>query len=122
MSLAGIMLVLVCAFTSACSSFLLRSSIEAIGGFTFEVSSFVKLGLNPVFLLGVILYGIAGIFWFRVLSTEELSIAYPVFISLVFFMVTSGAIMFFQEALTVMKVMGLLVIVSGIIIVTCSGN
>ncbi len=77
----------------------------------------LRLAAQPLFDLGFILYGLAAFVWFRVVSTEELSTAYPLLVSLVFIFVTLGASALFRESITLRKVAGLAVILLGIFLV-----
>lgn len=121
MTVSGLWLVTIAAINAAISSFLLRYSIDKIGGFSFSGQTFQALARSPLFLIGVCLYGLAGLLWFRVLSTEQLSIAYPLLVSLTFLMVTCGAIFFFGENLTIAKLSGLGFILIGIALIAKGG-
>ena len=121
MTIHGLWLVAIAAMNAAISSFLLRHSIDQAGGFSFNGQTFHTLARSPLFLIGVCLYGLAGLLWFRVLATEQLSIAYPLLVSLTFVLVTCGAILFFGENLTIAKLTGLGLILSGIALVAKAG-
>lgn len=60
------------------------------------------------------LYGLAAIIWFRILSTQDLRLSYPLMVSMTFVTVTLGAAYFFDEPLTWNKICGLFVILVGI--------
>ena len=76
-----------------------------------------ELAQQPLFVIGVLLYGFAALVWFRVLSTEDLSSSYPLLISLTFVLVTLGAVVIFREHLNTQKVVGLAVILTGVVLV-----
>lgn len=118
MTLTGWLWVIICSLSAASSSFLLRRSIDNIGQFELELPSFYGLATQPLFIIGIILYGLTGIIWLRVLATEQLNIAYPVLISITFVLVSCGSIVFFKEAMTALKLAGLIIIVFGIYFVT----
>ncbi len=59
----------------------------------------------------------SAVIWFRVISFENLSNSYPLLVSLTFALVTMGAAFFFHEQISLLKIVGLLVILGGIIIV-----
>jgi len=63
------------------------------------------------------LYGAASIVWFAIVSTENLSSSYPLLVSLTFICVTSGAVLFFHELVSVQKIAGLAAILLGIFLV-----
>jgi len=110
----GLMLVVGCSVSAAMSSFLLRWSIDNAGGFRFDLISILRLTMQPFFLVGVILYGLAGIGWFRVIATEPLSTAYPILVSLTFLLVSIGAVLIFKEPMGVWKILGIGMMIAGI--------
>jgi multidrug transporter EmrE-like cation transporter len=118
MTLTGWLLVIICSLSAASSSFLLRRSIDNIGKFELELNSFFNLATQPLFFIGIILYGLTGIIWLRVLATEQLNIAYPVLISITFILVSFGSMVFFKEPMSAVKLVGLVLIVFGISFVT----
>lgn len=121
-SMQGIFLVAVAAILMSFGSLGLRASIDAIGGFGSDVSTIYKdifaLILNPIFLLGLALYGSGTLIWMRVLATEPLSIGYPILMSIAFISITLGAALFFREAISPLRLIGMVVIVVGVVIAT----
>lgn len=77
----------------------------------------VKLLFDPVLLLGLAMYAISAVAWIWVLSKEDISFAYP-FVSLSFLITLVFGIWLFGESLTVMKVAGTLLIISGCALIT----
>jgi multidrug transporter EmrE-like cation transporter len=118
MSKLGWIYIATCAVSAAISSFLIRMSIDRAGGFTFAIPSILRLFLQPLFLVGVILYGVAGLAWFRVIASEPLNIAYPVMISMAFLLVSLGAAVLFKENVTLQRLLGFGFIVFGIYLVS----
>ena len=122
MSVFGLMLVAIAATITMVANFLLRAGINRSGGFSpvsvldalFALS---KLLLEPLFAMGFLSYFLASLIWFRVVASEPLSLAYPLLVSITFALVTSGSMVFFNEALSFQKICGLLLILSGIAIV-----
>lgn len=124
MTKIGWFFVLLSAGLTVLANLLLRSGVDHAGGFAVELSA-VHSGLlnllrQPMFDLGLLLYALASIVWFRVLSTEPLSIAYPVLVSTTFMLVTLGAVLVFRESLNMYKLIGLVVIFAGIFIISRS--
>jgi undecaprenyl phosphate-alpha-L-ara4N flippase subunit ArnE len=72
--------------------------------------------------LGFVIYAAASVVWFRVVATEPLSVAYPILVSLTFGLVTTGAVLFFGEPLSLRKVIGLLTILGGIVIISAGAS
>jgi multidrug transporter EmrE-like cation transporter len=114
----GWILIFVCAICTATSNLLLRKGIEMGGGFEFRWETGLRLGAQPVFVLGVLLYGIAALVWFRIVATETLSTAYPILVSITFALVSIGAYGIYQESVTPYKLLGMGFIVGGIALVT----
>ncbi len=118
MSYLGFLLVLACSLSAAGSSIFLRISIDKIGGFSFNLDSILKISTSPLFLAGLVLYGMTGFIWLKILATEELSVAYPLLIGLTFMLVSVGAVVFFREHISIIKFVGFVFIVLGIYVVT----
>ena len=95
--------------------------MDRAGGFAETLAGvpqgLLRLAGQPVFDIGFVLYGLAALVWFRVLSTQPLSLAYPVLVSLTFMFVSIGAAILFQEPVTARKLIGLAVILIGILVV-----
>lgn len=121
-STQGIILIIIAAGLMSGGSLGLRGAIDAVGGFGDNIATIYKdifaLILNPIFILGVILYGSGTLLWMRVIATEPLSIGYPILMSVAFIAITLGAAFFFKEALTAPKLIGMAIIVVGVIIAT----
>jgi multidrug transporter EmrE-like cation transporter len=104
------------------ANLLLRTGLTRAGGLPSHLSQIpaglLRLGLQPLFDAGLALYMVAMLVWFRILSMQAVSLAYPVVLSLNLLFVTLGAVVLLGESLTVAKVVGLAVIVSGIFILS----
>ena len=121
MSAIGWVLVFLSAGLQVCGTLLLRSGVDRAGGFANRLADvpqgIVRLISEPVFVVGFILYGLAALVWFQVLSTQPLSLAYPLLVSLTFLFVTVGAMVLFKEPVTARKFAGLAVILIGIFLI-----
>ena len=121
MTVIGWWLVFLSAGLQVAGTLLLRSGVDRAGGFAESLSEvpggLLRLASQPIFDLGFILYGLAALVWFRVLSSQPLSLAYPLLVSLTFLFVTLGAATLFQESITARKLVGLAIILIGIFIV-----
>lgn len=121
MSASGLSLVVLAAFCTVVANLSLRAGILRVGSFSLSVSTLgsqlFALARQPAFLFGFILYGLAALVWFRIVSTEHLSTSYPVLVSLTFVFVTVGSMLFFHEGISWQKVLGLAVILTGIVLV-----
>ena len=122
MTALGWWLVILSAALQVAGTLLLRAGVDRAGGFVVRVvdapSGLMRLACQPLFDIGFILYGLAALVWFRVLSTQPLSTAYPLLVSLTFMFVTIGAVTIFQEVMTFSKVFGLIIILIGIFIMS----
>lgn len=118
----GIFLIILAATMMSLGSLGLKGAIEAIGGFGEDLGRIhedvIALLINPIFIVGIILYGSGTLVWMRVISTEPLSVGYPILMSIAFIAITIGAAVFFREALTIPKIIGMIVIVVGVVIAT----
>ncbi|MFF0919841.1 hypothetical protein ACFYE8_09055 [Rhizobium leguminosarum] len=70
---------------------------------------------DPFILSSYAMTLIASIAWFAVLERYELSLAYPIFIGVMFASVTVGGMIFFGEPVTAMRLFAILLIFAGII-------
>jgi multidrug transporter EmrE-like cation transporter len=123
MSSTGLILLVLTAVMTMGANLMLRAGIDSAGGFRLDgpmqiVQGVVNLFLQPVFVIGFIAYFLASLVWFRVIATEQLSVAYPLLVSLTFTLVTAGAVIIFHEPLTLRKVVGLAAILGGIAIIS----
>jgi len=117
MTSTGLLLVVLSALFTVSANLLMRGGVLRAGGFSLSLASALSLCRQPLFLAGFILYGVAALIWFRVLSVENLSTSYPLLVSLTFILVTLGAIFFFKEPVSTQKLVGIAVIVAGIVLV-----
>jgi multidrug transporter EmrE-like cation transporter len=127
MSITGLLLVSLTAGLTMAANLMMRGGIDSAGGFAPQtvfavVASFIKLLGQPLFVAGFVIYFFASLIWLRVVASEPLSVAYPVLVSLTFTLVTAGAVVLFQEPLSVRKVAGLAVILGGILLISVENN
>jgi small multidrug resistance pump len=74
----------------------------------------LQLLRQPALVAGLLLVGIAGLLWFRILATQKLSTCYPLFVSLTYALITVGSFYFLHERISIQKLVGLVVIIIGI--------
>ncbi|HEX5037816.1 MAG TPA: hypothetical protein VFX30_11710 [bacterium] len=125
MTLRSLFLVFLSAGITVAANLMVRMGVLRAGGFSLHsfrhlFEGLLRLLQQPAFDFGMFLYGVASLLWFRIISSEQLTIAYPVLVSLTFLLVTIGGSFFFREPVTLMKVAGMMVIVAGIAIVSLS--
>lgn len=121
MSLQGLVLIAIAAGMTVAGNLMMREGVVRAGGVELNVqtlfSEIMKLVRQPLLVSGLTIYALASLVWFRVISTENLNSSYPILVSLTFLFVTAGATVFFHEPLTLQKIAGLLIILSGIVVV-----
>lgn len=96
--------------------FLMKFGVSRIGEFHFHASGvFVtRVLLNGWIWGGIALYGISTVLWIALLSRVNLSVAYPM-LSLAYIAVIAVSAVFFKEPLTLLKVVGTMLIIAGIV-------
>ena len=127
MSPRGLGLVVLSAALTMAANLLIRAGIDGAGGFAVgspaeAIAALVRLFAQVRFVAGFALYFLASVVWFRVVATEPLSVAYPILVSCTFVLVTAGAVILFREPIGLRKVLGLIVILTGIVLVSSSGG
>lgn len=98
----------------------LKVGMKQIGLIEINKNILLKLKpvlLNPYFWGGIILYGISFLVYSVVLSKLELSKAFPVSSVGAIILVVLVSILFLNESLTLVKLVGILFLIMGIIIV-----
>jgi multidrug transporter EmrE-like cation transporter len=108
------------AVLTGAANLLMRSGVTGMGGVSLPLGRFLgdllQLARQPLFIIGLLLYGTATLVWFVVISTEHLSSTYPVLVSVSFAIVTLGAIFFFHESFAWQKGLGLMLLLGGIVL------
>ena len=70
---------------------------------------------TPQIVIGMFCFAFSSLLWIKVLTKAELSFAYPL-VSFSYVIVAIAAAIFFKEAITVNKVLGIAAIVIGVFI------
>lgn len=121
MTISGLLLVGLTAVLQSAANLLLRGGVLRAGGLSFSsprvTDQAVALASEPMFVIGVFLYGAAAVVWFSVLSVEDLSRSYPMLVGLSFIIVGAGAALFFSEQISWQKLAGMSTILVGILLV-----
>jgi multidrug transporter EmrE-like cation transporter len=77
-----------------------------------------KALLNPWVILGFVLAFLAALCWLAVISKFDLSYAYPYMVACITLITVFGAALFLREPLTILQVMGVGLIVSGVVVMS----
>jgi drug/metabolite transporter (DMT)-like permease len=85
------------------------------------LSSIIAILSNPVILGGFICYGIGAVCWIFVLSRLDLSYAYPMY-ALMYAFIPIAAHFFLKEQIPTGRWIGILLIVTGVVIVFQVGS
>ncbi len=103
---------------------LLKKGVIAFGGISGDKTKLLaeisKAVFNPFILIGLSLYGFSFLIWLRVLSFNDLTKAYPIFVSAVFILTTIASVRFLHESVSVTRIIGIVIVLVGIIIVARS--
>src|SRR5262245_15472320 len=114
----GWSLVLSSAGLTAAANVLLRLGLDQIAASRRAngtvIGDYIAVFFNPFVAIGLFAYGFAALLWMRVLSSEPLSVAYPLLVSCTFALVTLAGVLLFRESANVVKLGGLLLILAGI--------
>jgi multidrug transporter EmrE-like cation transporter len=76
-------------------------------------TSIISILKVPELIIGLVLFGSSFLLWVKVLTSNELSYAYPM-VSLGYVITTAFSFLLFKEAFTFNKLLGILMIVSGV--------
>ncbi len=85
------------------------------------ITSIFAILSNPVILGGFICYGIGAVCWIFVLSRLDLSYAYPMY-ALMYAFIPIAAHFFLKEQIPTGRWIGILLIVTGVVVVFRVGN
>lgn len=90
---------------------------------TFPISQLffkiVPMFLNPWVFSGLVCFGLSAIFWLVVLSRLELSLVYPM-VSVAYVLVALASWIFFKENLSLVRWLGIAVIILGVYLISRS--
>ena len=88
---------------SATGNLIIKNAARSMGGLNLSgghlAQTLFHLFTNPGIILGLALYLVGFVLWAKVLSTVDISLAYPIFVSLAFVIVVLGSRIFFGESL-----------------------
>src|SRR3989344_8913188 len=116
-----VQLLLTSVLLNVTGNILLKKGVTAMGGVSGEkaklFAELTKAALSPQILIGLALYGCSFVIWLRVLTFNDLSRSYPIFASIVFLLTTVGSVLFLKESVSPLRILGTIIILSGIFIV-----
>jgi len=83
------------------------------------LSSYVTIFTSPLIIFGIAIYFASILLWLYALTIVELSYAYP-FLALSYIFVILGSWYFLGEAVSMLRLVGVLIIVFGVLVVARS--
>jgi len=106
------------------ANILLKTGVIKTGGISSDatdiITNVLKVAVSPYIVTGLTLYGLSFLIWLRVLSFNDLSRSYPIFATIVFLMTTIGSVIFLKEHVSIIRIVGIAVMLTGIFIVSRS--
>jgi multidrug transporter EmrE-like cation transporter len=116
-------LVMLGVLLNAAGQLLLKAGTNAVGRFEFSLDNLVPVGMKfafePHIAGGVACYVVSLVVWIMALSRVEVSVAYPM-ISIGYVINAVAAWYLFGESVTLMRLLGIGVIIIGVYIVARS--
>ena len=109
-------LVLICVVAGAIGQIFLKKGIIAVGGFQLSEIFSMKIFtvfLNPAIFAGLVLYVISMVLWLVAMTSFDISFMYPL-VSIGYVLTAFFAMTFLGEHVSVMRWMGIIMIVGGV--------
>lgn len=117
--MSQIALIITSILLGATGQVLLKAGADKLGNLNLSISGFLptiwELIKTPQIVIGMFCFAFSSLLWIKVLTKAELSYAYPM-VSFSYVIVAIAAAIFFKEAITVNKVLGIAAIVMGVFI------
>ncbi|MDO8671565.1 MAG: EamA family transporter [Dehalococcoidia bacterium] len=116
----ALLILLVAISFSVSGELLLKHGMNTVGMFSLQpgliISGLVRTFTNLFVLGGFSLIFLGSVFWLSVLSRLPLSLAYPL-LSLSYVLVVLSAWLILKESISVTRVVGVFIIMSGVVVV-----
>jgi drug/metabolite transporter (DMT)-like permease len=104
---------------NAIGQLVFKAAMNSVGPLEISLDMLLRMVVNPLLLLGLVIYAGSTFLWLMALSKADLSFAYP-FLSLTYFVVLLGGALFFADQITMTRVAGFIVVVVGLLVVARS--
>lgn len=100
---------------------MMKKGMMAVGSFPFSqlAQKLLPMFLNPYVFFGFFCFGLSSIFWLVVLSRFQISFVYPM-VSVAYIIVAIASMIFFKENVTLVRWLGILVIIFGVFLISRS--
>lgn len=123
LNVQSIGMVLASVACGAVGQLILKAGMNSVRGdgeaLQLTVDTLLKMATNPLLLVGIAIFVVSTLLWLLALSKADLSFAYP-FLSLTYIAVLIGGALLFHETITVPRVLGFAVIITGVLVVARS--
>lgn len=115
MTIKGVGLSVLCAIMVATAQVLLRVAVRKVS-FSISFSSIWALTKEPTFWLFGLISAVACLVWLRVVATEPLGMAYPIFTTCSFALMVFGLTISAGMSIGVYHILGTLLIFGGLLV------
>lgn len=85
--------------------------------FGFSLSMF-NFQLPGIFLLGILCYGISFLLWIWIVSTNTLSIVYPIALGISYIAIMILSFIVLKEPISMMNIIGIVFVLIGVILIS----
>lgn len=123
MNIITLSLVLICVLLNVSAQLALKQGVEAIGAIALNLPNFfptlIKMITSSWIILGGVIYVASVFVWLLVLNRIEVSKAYPL-ISIGYVLNAVVAYYLLGEHVTLMRIVGILIILTGVFVVARS--
>lgn len=120
-----LLLILLGVLLNAAAQLLLKAGMTQIGHFEFSAANVLPISLkvmgNMPIVTGLCAYVVSVAVWLLVLSRVQVSYAYPM-LSIGYIVNAIAAYYFFGEDLSLLRIMGILIIVAGVYLISQSSG
>jgi drug/metabolite transporter (DMT)-like permease len=118
-NLASVGLILGSVACGTVGQLVLKAGMKSLGPVQLSPDTLLHMATNPLVIVGVAIFGVSTLLWLLALMKADLSFAFP-FLSLTYIGVLIGGAALFDEKVTLARIVGFAVIVTGVWIVARS--
>jgi len=119
----AIVYILISVIGGAVGQIVLKKGMSTMGALTLSsrdlLTTLWRMGTNPYVIFGLAVYVAGTVFWLAALSRVDLSFAYP-FASLSYGVMLAASWLLFNEDISLVRIIGTVVVVLGVIIISRS--
>ncbi len=102
---------------NSAANILMKLGAKQMGGFSFTVDGLKTFFTTPLIWAGMISFALTLLCYTYVLSKLNLSLAYPIITSLGFLLVTIFSVVYFQESIHWVQIVGMFIVVGGLYLI-----